>query len=488
MELPRGEDEPLIERRRHPEDTASPAEVAELFALADELLNHAEPIRGTESIRRGTHGTFTLQSSIMREDGINVVKSGMYVTGPHFPQDRTDVIAELEFSDDYAYPTVTFRSAPHNAGALELDSDAGQAALIQNQERGREALIDLLTSGKLDKTESALALYCLSRMAEVIDDLSSDIPSDFTKEDGTVRPFAQVIADQIAVRTSDFSTIRNVSYADLQDEYELYVTSILPSNPKRPTDLPRLQIFLTEGNERSSICIIVSAEGTYHAVENDPYSDNIPTEAPPEVYHIQRLTTALKGALQRHQYALEASTRKGSDAQEMTRFIPRQPYSDLLDAARTAWLSVVETEEDSEEYKDVCNTFNRAMSLLRNDFESRYHLMPGRDENGEDIALNLPNAPHFNMHHFHSFRNMIKLATSRVLMLIGDDFHEWPVQDNLGFIAEYNTIEGGTIVDGDGNEIHDIFLVTKPNVITAGSACIVPLSQVVILEYAARNN
>jgi hypothetical protein len=488
MELPRGEDEPLIERRRHPEESASYTELEALTTLAEELLTYTETLYGAESIRRGKLGTFTLQSSVMEEDGVNVLKSGMYVTGPNFPNDRTDVITEFEFGEDFAYPTVTFRS-DHTQEELDPDSEESKSLLLKHQQRGREVLIELVTSGKLDKTESAMALYCLSHIAGIVDDLATDLPTGLISDEADEpTPFCKAIADQIAARTRDFTSIRNLVYEDIIDDYELTVTAIAPSNPKRPTDLPRLQLVLAERGRRSMISLVLRPDGSYIAVDNDPYSPEPPLETPPEIYQVQRLTQALSTALAYYENARTSTATAASDNGELMRFIPKQPYAEQLDTAKRAWLAVLGTEEGTEAREEADRIYVRAIDLLRREFESRYHLMPGRDEEGEDILLNLPNAPHFNMHHFHGFRNMLKLATPRVLMLIGDDFHEWPVHEDTGFIAEYTTLEGGTIADENGNETHDIFLITKPYSVTAQTKCIVPLSSIVVLEFSARNN
>jgi len=459
MEHP-GADEPIIENRRYIESPASKEELEELALLAGQLLEQSEMVYGAESIRRCPEGTLTLQSNVYELDGINTTISSIFVTGPNYPGDAHDILAEFDFSEDYDYPIQSYYG--------------------KNPKQAREILIALISTGNLDEVETEIALYCIRQFAADIEGYYAQKNVLSVDGSGEMLRFVDLISNQVGVRNKDFISNIRYSYEDIQDEFELTVASLATTNPHRYTNLPRLKIVMDEYGSSRTTSIIVKPDGSVVATETDRSSDDPLEEVDPEVYHVRKLRAAIVTALSN-------ITKEEEEEEEAPTFtMPVRPFDELLSIAERAW-SIYYNLPDYSEIKDnAAEAYKRATELLSKEFEWRYHLTGKAAANGANV--NMDNLPLYNQSQFLGTRNMLILLAPTIFVETADGYCRVAAKSKDTIKVEYSHLEGGTLIDTDKNSISDIFLIGKPNKQSNGGHCLVPLSRCVVLQYVPANN
>ncbi len=437
-------EEPGPERGNSTE-IATQEDLERLTSLAELLLEHGSTNYASESVRRNVNGSLILQTAVVESGDNNYQSSTIIVT------DENDQLAEFYFIESTDFPVISI--------------------YMDKIERAREVLISLIMEGKLDKTETAIALFCIRHFAAEIEGYAH-------KEEDRIN-YLDLISDQVNVRNKDFVGIRSYNNENDIDEYEISIATISQSNPRRNSTEPKMQIILDDQTTDYQISLIQKPDGTFVVVENDLYELGIDEELVPETYHIKKLKAAIVKELSQRGVSCNTPALKVEDI----------PYLDLVQVAIKAYTKH-QTAQD-EEKQNFANIYDRAMELLRRDFESRYHLIgPGENEPSSS-QVNVPNLPRLILGEIFTNRNMLIVKTP--VLFINEEsgtYSQIDVDDTKSVTVEYSHLEEFRMtyeIEGESS-IFDIFLVSKPNRFTNGKSIIIPLSQMTVVQFAPLNN
>lgn len=445
MEYPPNE-EPSFEQKRSIEQPASQEELDELAMIADNLLEYGYSMYGSEIVRSNALGSLIVQSSFSEIGDENTRNATLRILGPEIAGQETNTLADFYFNEDQLAPDI------------EMDLD--------NAKNARDILLSLITEGKLDKTETNIALYCIQRCAEKIE--------NFILWYDTRASLLETITEHVASETEEYVLVKN--YTSTSDaDIEINISSVNPSNPLRGNEYPRLVIDLENNLTGYRIRILQDYQGGYVAQEDHNRNQNELDVFHPELYHVQQVRSALTSELLK----FSVNTNESDHAMESTDV----PYSDLLEAARYVLIEYVSLPP--EKRKTTLIELEEAAEALSQDFESHYHLIRGVHGDGELRSVNIAINPNTSF----GSRNMLTI-TSPYAYSIDEEKNTYKyieLDDTRPLLIEYSHIYSWVIQNEDKQDI-DLFLVTHANKLTLGRKLHLPMSRLIVVAFAPLNN
>jgi hypothetical protein len=440
------DEEPQFVHKRSIELPASQEELDELAMIADNLLEYGYSMYGSEIVRSNALGSLVVQSSFSEIGDENARNATLRILGPEIAGQETNTLADFYFNEDQLAPDI------------EMDLD--------NAKNARDVLLSLITEGKLDKTETSIALYCIQRCAEKIENciLWYD----------TRASLLETITEHVASETEEYVLVKN--YTSTSDaDIEINISSVNPSNPLRGNEYPRLVIDLENNLTGYRIRILQDYQGGYVAQEDHNRNQNELDVFHPELYHVQQVRSALTSELLK----FSANTNESDHAMESTDV----PYSDLLEAARYALIEYVSLPP--EKRKTTLIKLEEAAEALSQDFESHYHLIRGVHGDGELRSVNIAINPNTSF----GSRNMLTI-TSPYAYSIDEEKNNYKyieLDDTKPLLIEYSHIYSWFFQNNDKQDI-DLFLVTHANKLTLGRKLLLPMSRLIVVAFAPLNN